>query len=49
METSMLKTLACKYGSSVSKMAARYKAKIAHRTGHAPAYRSASNAKAGNR
>jgi hypothetical protein len=28
METSMLKTLACKYGSSVSKMAARYKAKI---------------------
>jgi group II intron reverse transcriptase/maturase len=29
METSMLKTLACKHRSSVSKMAARYKAKIA--------------------
>ncbi len=28
METSMLKTLAGKHGSSVSKMAARYKAKI---------------------
>uniref|UniRef100_A0AAU2UXA5 Reverse transcriptase domain-containing protein n=1 Tax=Streptomyces sp. NBC_00003 TaxID=2903608 RepID=A0AAU2UXA5_9ACTN len=28
METSMLKTLACKHRSSVSKMAARYKAKI---------------------
>jgi group II intron reverse transcriptase/maturase len=28
METSMLKTLACKHRSSVSKMAARYKAKV---------------------
>jgi hypothetical protein len=28
METALLKTLACKHDSSVSKMAARYKAKI---------------------
>jgi len=28
METSLLKTLACKHGSTVSKMAARYKAKV---------------------
>jgi hypothetical protein len=28
MQTSLLKTLACKYDSSVSKMAARYKATI---------------------
>jgi hypothetical protein len=34
METSMLKTLACKHRSSVSKMAARYKAKIL--TPHGP-------------
>jgi group II intron reverse transcriptase/maturase len=34
METSMLKTLAGKHGSSVSKMAARYKAKI--QTSHGP-------------
>jgi group II intron reverse transcriptase/maturase len=34
METSMLKTLACKHGSSVSKMAARYRAKIG--TPHGP-------------
>jgi hypothetical protein len=34
METSMLKTLACKYGSSVLKMAARYQAKIG--TPHGP-------------
>jgi group II intron reverse transcriptase/maturase len=34
METSMLKTLACKYGSTVAKMAARYKAKIG--TPHGP-------------
>ena len=33
METSMLKTLACKYGSTVAKMAARYKAKITTATG----------------
>jgi group II intron reverse transcriptase/maturase len=34
METSMLKTLACKYGSSVPKMAARYRATIS--TPHGP-------------
>ncbi|WP_433206563.1 group II intron reverse transcriptase/maturase [Nocardia sp. CA-107356] len=34
METSMLKTLACKHRSTVSKMAARFKAKIA--TPHGP-------------
>jgi hypothetical protein len=34
METSMLKTLACKHRSSVSKMAARFKAKIL--TPHGP-------------
>ncbi len=39
MVTSLLKTLAAKHGSTVSKMAARYKAAIETRTGRAPASR----------
>ena len=49
-QTSMLKTLAAKHGSTVTKMARKYQAK--HRdtvTGRAPASRPPSNAQAGSR
>ena len=46
MMTSLLKTLAGKYGSSVSKMAHKYKATVETRTGHASASRPGSNARA---
>ena len=48
METSMLKTLANKHRSSVSKMARKYKATIETPTGRASASRPASNAPAGS-
>ena len=45
-ETSMLKTLAAKHQSSVTKMAARYKAKVDTRTGRGPASRPGSGERA---
>ena len=45
-ETSMLKTLAAKHQSSVTKMAARHKAKIITATGRGPASRPGSDARA---
>ena len=48
MQTSLLKTLAAKYHSSVSKMAASTRPPSTHRTGRAPAWKSLSNAPARN-
>jgi len=48
MKTSMLKTLACKYDSTVRKMAARYKAKIETPHGLRTASKSSLNAQGGN-
>jgi group II intron reverse transcriptase/maturase len=48
MKTSMLKTLAGKHRSTVTKMATRHKVKIETPTGCAPASRHASHAPAGN-
>ena len=45
-ETSMLKTLAAKHRSSVTKMAARHKAKIKTVTGRGPASRPGNSARA---
>ncbi|CAI7979066.1 hypothetical protein FRAHR75_570016 [Frankia sp. Hr75.2] len=47
-KTSMLKTLAAKHRSTVTKMARRYRAKIDTRTGNARASRSASSEQAEN-
>ena len=48
METSMLKTLACKHRSSVPKMAARYKAKVATPHGLRTRFEASASAPAGN-
>jgi group II intron reverse transcriptase/maturase len=48
MQTSLLKTLASKHRSTVTKMAAKHRAKSAHRTGHAPASRQPSTETAGS-
>ena len=49
MELSMLKTLARKHHSSVSKMATSSKPRSTHRTGYAGALKPVSNAQAGSR
>jgi len=49
MLTSMLKTLAAKHRSTVTKMARKYKATIDTRTGDAPASKPGSNETAGPR
>lgn len=49
MQTSLLKTLPCKYRSTVSKMTARYNTTIDTPHGHASACKRLSNAPAGNR